>query len=58
VPPSVVKARDDRLGMFTQAKRELREGYLPAYETVPGADTWEQTGEGITFEPLKAQYKK
>jgi hypothetical protein len=36
----------------------VRKGYLPPYDPVPGADAWEQSGEEVTFEPVKKPFKK
>jgi hypothetical protein len=54
----LVKARDERLGVSTTAKRELRAGYLPAYESDAAADAWQQTGEAIVLEPVTRPVKK
>lgn len=50
VPPDLVKARDERYGVSTDAKRELRQGYLPPYEVAPGSDAWETSGKAIIFD--------
>lgn len=55
--PELVKARDARLGMSTDDKRELREHYLPPYEKVEGADEWESKGKGIVFEAVEGDAK-
>jgi hypothetical protein len=54
----LVKARDERVGVSTEQKRELRKGYLPSYETKPGADQWVNTGEAVVFEAVKKPLKK
>jgi hypothetical protein len=54
----LVKGRDERLGVSTEAKRELRKGYLPPYEPVPGADEWTDSGHAIQFEPVKRPIQK
>ncbi|TFK45844.1 DUF1264-domain-containing protein [Heliocybe sulcata] len=58
IPPSIVKERDEKWGMDTEAKRKLRAGYLPDYEPLPGADTWETTGKAVVFEPVEKPFKK
>jgi hypothetical protein len=54
----MVKARDEEFGVSTEAKRDLRKGYLPEYEAVPGADEWKTTGKGVTFEPIEREFKQ
>ncbi|KAH9842577.1 DUF1264-domain-containing protein [Rhodofomes roseus] len=56
-PPEMVKARDERSGMDTARKRELRKGYLPPYEKREEADAWEETKKGIVFEAKEVDYK-
>ncbi|CCM02393.1 uncharacterized protein FIBRA_04491 [Fibroporia radiculosa] len=56
-PPDFVKARDERCGMDTDAKRKLRAGYLPPYKKRADADQWEKTGKGLVFEPKEVDYK-
>lgn len=52
-----VKRRDEKYGLDSDAKRELRKGYLPPYETVEGADAWEQSGKGVRFEAVETEVK-
>ena len=40
----LVRARDEELGMDTEAKKTYRASYLPAYETVDGPD---KSGKGL-----------
>lgn len=54
----IVKRRDDRLGMSTEVKRQVREGYLPPYTKAEGADNWEKTGKAITFEVVEKDIEK
>ena len=54
-PEEMVKARDDKYGVNTAAKRELRAGYLPPYEKTMGADEWETSGAGVVFEPKEVE---
>ena len=56
-PQEMVKARDERSGMDTARKRELRKGYLPPYEKKKEADAWEETKKGIVFEAKEVDYK-
>ena len=51
IPHDMIKARDERLEVDTDAKKKLRQGYLPGYVKSPEADQWEKTGKGIVFEP-------
>ena len=54
-PKELVKARDEKCGMSTEAKRQLRAGYLPSYEKHPDADMWEKTGTDPVFEPVERE---
>lgn len=56
-PPEVLKTRDEKCGMDTEAKRKLRASYLPSYEKEAGADDWETTGKGISFEVARKDIK-
>lgn len=56
-PPEMIKARDEKCGMDTQAKRKLRASYLPEYEVRAEADQWEKTGKGIVFEAKEVPFK-
>ena len=56
-PMEMVRARDERSGMDTARKRELREAYLPPYEKKKEADAWEETKKGIVFEVKETDYK-
>jgi hypothetical protein len=47
IDPSMVEARDQRLGISTEDKKALRKTYLPRYEKNVGADEWEKTGKGV-----------
>ncbi|KAF5359263.1 hypothetical protein D9756_003231 [Leucocoprinus leucothites] len=49
VPVAMVKARDDRLGVSTEAQRKHRQSYLPKYDKHREADQWEKSGKGIQF---------
>jgi hypothetical protein len=49
VPKELVKSRDQRLGTQTEAQRQHRQSYLPAYEKNEGADEWEKSGKGVQF---------
>ncbi|RDB28809.1 Oil body-associated protein 1B [Hypsizygus marmoreus] len=49
VDVGLVETRDERVGMSTEDKRQLRASYLPTYERAPDADEWERTGKGIQF---------
>ena len=40
----LVRARDEELGMDTEAKKTYRASYLPPYETVDGPD---KSGKGL-----------
>lgn len=51
-PPEMLKSRDEKCGMDTEAKKKLRAGYLPPYEKDDGADEWEKSGKGISFETV------
>ncbi|KAF7791315.1 hypothetical protein EIP86_002329 [Pleurotus ostreatoroseus] len=53
-PPEILRARDERVGMDTEAKKRLRAGYLPEYQVAKGADSWQTTGKNLSFE-LKEQ---
>ncbi|CAL1704491.1 unnamed protein product [Somion occarium] len=57
-PPDMLKIRDEKCGMDTEAKRKLRSGYLPPYQKVRDADEWEKTGKAITFEAVVKDIKK
>ncbi|OSC99084.1 DUF1264-domain-containing protein [Trametes coccinea BRFM310] len=48
-PEDMIKRRDEQWGQDTAAKKEMRKGYLPAYEKAEGADEWEKTGRGVKF---------
>ncbi|KAH9951218.1 DUF1264-domain-containing protein [Amylocystis lapponica] len=56
-PKELVQERDDRLGMSTERKRNLRAGYLPPYEKQADADQWEQTGKALVFETTETDIK-
>jgi len=57
-PPSeMIKARDEKFGMNTEAKRKLRAGYLPEYEKRADADQWEESGKGLVFEARESDIK-
>ncbi|KZT29766.1 DUF1264-domain-containing protein [Neolentinus lepideus HHB14362 ss-1] len=58
IPPELVKQRDQKWGMDTEAKRQLRAGYLPEYQPLDGADDWQSTGKGVVFEPVLRDLKK
>jgi hypothetical protein len=47
--PAMVKARDKKIGLSTEASRKLRASYLPSSNVKPGADEWEKTGKGVEF---------
>ncbi|KAH9901003.1 DUF1264-domain-containing protein [Cubamyces lactineus] len=49
-PEHMVQKRDMEWAQDTAAKRELRKGYLPQYEKADGADEWEKTRRGISFD--------
>ena len=53
-PQEILRARDERVGMDTEAKKRLRAGYLPEYQVAKGADSWQTTGKNLSFE-LKEQ---
>jgi hypothetical protein len=57
-PTELVRSRDQRYGMDTQAKRELRAGYLPPYDPLPEADEWKSSGKGVVFEPVEREIKQ
>ncbi|KAH8107129.1 DUF1264-domain-containing protein [Cristinia sonorae] len=57
-PPALLKERDAQCGMDTAAKKQLRAGYLPAYETVQGSDAWVETGKAVLFEPVEREIQK
>ena len=44
-----MKARDEELGMDTEAKRAYRQTYLPQYQIMEGADN----GEGLRLDFVK-----
>ncbi|GJE86935.1 DUF1264-domain-containing protein [Phanerochaete sordida] len=52
-PAATIKARDEKWGMDSEAKRRLRAGYLPPYEKHPDSDKWETTGKAVVFEPVE-----
>ncbi|KAI0928496.1 hypothetical protein AcW1_005725 [Taiwanofungus camphoratus] len=56
-PPEMVNLRDQRCGMDTAAKRQLRAGYLPPYEKRADTDQWEETGKALVFEVKEVDYK-
>lgn len=56
-PPELLKTRDEKSGMNTAAKKELRAGYLPPYEKADGADEWEKTGKAVVFQPKEVNLK-
>lgn len=58
IPAALINSRDEKAGVSTEAKRELRKGYLPKYEPVTGADAWEQTGKAVVFEATERDLKK
>lgn len=49
IPHDLVHARDQRLGMVTEAQKEYRKNYLPSYEKERDADEWEKSGKGVQF---------
>ena len=53
----VVQDRDKAMSISTEEKRKVREGYLPPYEKVAGADAWEKSGKAIVFEPVEKEVK-
>jgi hypothetical protein len=53
----LVEERDRAMSIPTEGKKKLREGYLPPYEKVEGADRWEKSGKGIVFEPVEKEVK-
>jgi len=45
-----VRERDEKLGLSTEAKRQLREGYLPRIpQPAEGCDVGEKTGMSVQF---------
>jgi hypothetical protein len=54
VPHELVRARDERLGLQTEAQKKLRQGYLPSYHKAGDADAWERTGRGVEFVPTSS----
>lgn len=52
--PSVVRERDDRYGVATDAMRDSRKTYLPSYDLVDGVDDWEKTGKAIVFKATES----
>ena len=52
--PSVVRERDERYGVATDAMRDSRKKYLPSYELVDGVDNWEKTGKTIVFKAAES----
>lgn len=57
-PQPLLEERDKRYGMDTAAKRSLRAGYLPQYETAKGADEWVGTSKAVSFEPVERDIQK
>lgn len=59
-PPSdeAIRRRDERSGISSSAKKELREGYLPRYQKDSKADQWETSGTGIMFKPEEIQIRQ
>ncbi|EGN95371.1 hypothetical protein SERLA73DRAFT_141978 [Serpula lacrymans var. lacrymans S7.3] len=53
-----LKAREERTGVSIEAKKKLRAGYLPPYERAEGADQWENSGKGISFNAKEVEIKK
>lgn len=49
VPHEMVNARDNRVGVSTEAQRDYRKKYLPPYEKSEDADEWEKSGKGVQF---------
>jgi hypothetical protein len=56
--PAMVQRRDEATGQSTEAKRQLRAGYLPPYTPVSGADAWESSGKAIVLEPVEREVKQ
>lgn len=57
IPPELVKSRDERSGISTESRRELRKSYLPPYEPVEGGDMWEKSNKAIVFEAVECDLK-
>jgi len=57
-PAELVKQRDEKAGMATKAKRDLRAGYLPSYEKDTDADMWEKTGRAPVFDVVEKDIKR
>ncbi|TFK40102.1 DUF1264-domain-containing protein [Crucibulum laeve] len=49
IPHNMVRARDERLGVSTADKKELRKTYLSPYQKADSADEWEKTGKALEF---------
>jgi hypothetical protein len=57
---SQLRARDEKLGMSTDAKRKARAEYLPNYgagEVAEGSDEGERTGRCLQFVPEEREVK-
>lgn len=61
VNPSLVKARDEKLGISTEAKSELRKGYLPNFgeegKVLDGCDEAVRKGTSLQFVAEERQVK-
>ena len=53
VPNDLVRERDERYGVDTEKKRDLRKGYLPEYEVAKGADAWESDQKAILLQAVE-----
>ncbi|KAF9000737.1 DUF1264-domain-containing protein [Cyathus striatus] len=49
VPHDLVRARDERIGVSTEHKKQYRKTYLPPYTASESADEWLSTGNGVEF---------
>ncbi len=56
--PSIVRNRDERLGMDTEGQGELRKTYLPQYEKAEGSDMWQTTGKAVVFKAVEVEVKQ
>lgn len=58
VDKTKVRERDEKLGFSTEAKRQLREGYLPRIpELAEGCDVGEKTGRNVQFVAKEVEVK-
>ena len=59
--PALLRARDEKLGISTDAKKKARAGYLPNYgesaAMAEGCDEGERTGRSLQFVPEERQVK-